>query len=267
VQDLQAKIDAVKAEGKLRPRVICPVDLFGAPADYPAIAKIAEAEGMMLFSDGAQSMGGKQNGKWVGNLAPVTGTSFFPGKSMGAYGDAGATFVQSEEMVEICQSIRWHGTDDKRAESIRVGMNGRLDTFQAAVLLEKIAIFYDELEARKNIAGIYHKRLEGVAKPQVNIDGTENGYGYFTVSVENRDTVRELMSTAGVPTAVYYQQPLHKMKAFAAYAPEGGLSNCEMAAAHVLSLPMHPYLTEDQAHFICDALEACVEQAKAGSTQ
>ena len=146
-------------------------------------------------------------------------------------------------------------------------MNGRLDTFQAAVLLEKIAIFYDELARRREIAAMYDKRLADIARSQVNIDGSKNGYGYYTVSVLHRDKVRELMGEAGVPSAVYYKQPLHQMKAFAAYAPAEGLPNCEAAAGRVLSLPMHPYLTDDQVHFICDVVEACVAQAAAGDTQ
>ncbi len=260
-KDLQTKIDQVKAEGRLTPRVICAVDLFGLPADYPSIGKIAETENITVFADGAQSFGGRQNNRWVGDLANVTGTSFFPGKALGAYGDAGAIFVQSEEMGEICESIRWHGTDSKRQESIRVGMNGRLDTFQAAVLIEKLGIFYDELEARKKVAAIYAEGFKGFAQLQGAYEGTENSYGYFTVLVENRDKVKEAMGRAGVPTAIYYQQPLHQMEAFSEYAPAQGLPNCEGLTSKVLSLPMHPYLTEDQAHFICDVLQAAVKEA------
>lgn len=258
-KDLQRKIDLVKAEGRLRPRAVCPVDLFGSPADYPAIAQIAQAEGLYLFSDGAQSMGGDQNGKKVGNLAPVTGTSFFPGKALGAYGDAGATFLNDDAMIEICESIRWHGTDEARRESVRVGMNGRMSSFQAAVLLEKHAIFWDEVEARKVIADIYNKRLSALARPQRHLENSNSGYGYYTLAVANRDAVREKMGEAGVPTAIYYMQPLHRMKAFAPYVI-GDLTNCDRAAAEVLSLPMHPYLTEDQAHFICDVFEAAISE-------
>ena len=260
-KDLQKKIEKVKAQGELTPKVICTVDLFGAPADYPAINKIAQAESLIVFADGAQAFGGKQNDTWVGNLAPVTGTSFFPGKALGAYGDAGAIFVQSDDMADICQSIRWHGTDSARAESVRVGMNGRLDTFQAAVLLEKFAIFYDELEARKEIAKIYESRLKDIATPQHHPEGTQSGYGYFTTTVENRDHVREKMGDMGVPTAIYYKTPLHQMKAFENYSVSAELPNCEWAADRVLSLPMHPYLTHDQAHFVCDALEAAIREA------
>ena len=152
-----------------------------------------------------ESFGGKQGGEWVGNLAPITGTSFFPGKALGAYGDAGATFVRDDDaLAEICESIRWHGTDAQRRESVRVGINGRMSTFQAAVLLEKLAIFWDELETRKKIAAIYNERLADIASPQVHPDGTESGYGYYTIAIDNRDAVREKAGEAGVPTAIYF---------------------------------------------------------------
>ena len=258
--DLEVRVKEAKAAG-LTPRVVCAVDLFGAPADYPALSAIASAHNMLVFADGAQSFGGKQGGKWVGSLAPVTGTSFFPGKAMGAYGDAGATFTDDDEMAALCQSIRWHGTDEKRGQSVRVGINGRMSTFQAAVLLEKNAIFWDELEARKRIAAIYDARLGGVADLQTLPAQTDSGYGYYTVQIDQRDAVRTLMGEAGVPTAVYYMVPLHKMPAFTAYAPEGGMPVSEAASARVLSLPMHPYLTDDQAHFVCDVLEAASKEA------
>ena len=143
---LQAAIDFVREEGRLRPRAIIPVDLFGSPADYHAITDIAAREELFLLADGAQSFGARQNDQWVGNLAPATAVSFFPGKALGAYGDAGAIFTQDPADIEEFQSIRWHGTDTARKDSIRVGFNGRMDSFQAAVLLEKLAIFNEELE-------------------------------------------------------------------------------------------------------------------------
>ncbi len=260
VDHLAERMAEVAREGKLNIKAIMPVDLFGTPADYPHIAKLAEKYGATIIADGAQSFGGRQDGKWVGALAPVTGTSFFPGKALGAYGDAGAILLNDEAMLEPCSSIRWHGTDAKKQNSIRVGMNGRLDTFQAAVLLEKLAIFYDELEARKKIARIYNERLSKLAAPQKMIANTESGYGYYTLATENRDAIREAMNKVGVPTAIYYMTPLHKMPAFAEYAPAQGLPGCEWAAERVLSLPMHPYLGEDQAHFICEVFEAAVKE-------
>lgn len=256
--DLDRRIAEAKSEG-LRPRVICAVDLFGVPADYSALSTIAAEHGMRLFGDGAQSFGGRQGDRWVGNIVPTTGVSFFPGKALGGYGDGGATFTNDDEMADICRSIRWHGTDAAKAQSVRVGLNGRMATFQAAVLLEKAAIFWDELEARKRIAAIYDERLAEVCDRQLIPAGTESGYGYYTVAVDHRDAVREELSGIGVPSAIYYKTPLHYMPAFAQYAPTGGLPQAERAADRVLSLPMHPYLTDEQAHFVCDAVSAVVK--------
>lgn len=258
--DLERRIGEAKANG-LNPKVVCPVDLFGLPADYGRIGAIASAHGLHLFSDGAQSFGGQQDGKWVGNLAPVTGTSFFPGKALGAYGDAGATFTNDDDMAELCQSVRWHGTDATRGPSVRVGINGRMSTFQAAVLLEKASIFWDELKDRHRIAGVYRERLSEAVKLQSVPGGTESGFGYFTIEVPDRDGVRGRMMEQGVPSAIYYKTPLHKMEAFTEFAPNGGMPNAERAAHHVLSLPMHPYLTDDQVHRVCDALMASLPGA------
>jgi dTDP-4-amino-4,6-dideoxygalactose transaminase len=259
--DLEQRLENVKREGKLRPAAVIPVDMFGAPADYAAIEKIAVRDGLFMLADGAQGFGGKLHGRWVGNLAPATARSFFPGKALGAYGDAGAILTQDTDVLESWQSIRWHGTDAARKNSVRVGFNARMDSFQAAVLLEKLAIFDDELEARQMVAAIYDRRLKDVARPQAMIPGSKSGYGYYSVLLRDRDRATAALKARNVPTAIYYQTPLHKMKAFASYAPPGGLPNTEMVCSRIISLPMHPYLTPDQAHFICD----CVEESGASA--
>lgn len=260
--DLEKRIAAVRAEGKLAPKAVIPVDLFGSPADYGAISKIAERESLFLLSDGAQSFGGQLGDRWVGDLAPATATSFFPGKALGAYGDAGAVLTRDIGDLEIWRSIRWHGTDEWRKESVRVGFNGRMDSFQAAVLLEKLEIFDDEMTARRGIAAQYNERLSRVASPQTHLIGAKSGYGYYSICVEHRDAVATKLKEAGVPTAIYYAKPLHRMAAFAAYAPAGGLSATEKVAGEILSLPMHPYLTSNQVQYICDAFEAAVASTK-----
>ena len=256
--DLERRIDEVKREGKLRPAAVIPVDLFGSPADYPAISAVARRDNLFVLADGAQGFGGQLNGEWVGNLAPATATSFFPGKALGAYGDAGAILAQDLSVIERWMSIRWHGTDAARKNSVCVGFNGRMDSFQAAVLLEKIAIFDEELEARRMIAEIYERRLSASVKPQTHLSGARSGYGYFTLRTPRRDKVAAALKAHGVPTAIYYSTPLHKMPAFERFAPKSGLKATEGVCADVLSLPMHPYLTPDQAHYICDCVEAAV---------
>ncbi len=252
--DLERRIAAIRAEGRLQPRAVIPVDLFGSPADYGAISAIAAREDLFLLSDGAQSFGGELNGREVGALAPATATSFFPGKALGAYGDAGAIFSMNSLDRERWASIRWHGTDDARKESVRVGFNGRMDTFQAAVLLEKLAIFDDERAARRRIAADYDARLSGVARPQRHVAGAQSGCGYYSLCVEHRDATVQKLKAMGVPTAIYYATPLHLMPAFANLAPVNGLPATEKVASEIFSLPMHPYLTPDQVDYICEAV-------------
>ena len=256
--ELVRRFGGVSAEGKLFPRAVSTVDLFGSPADYQAIAAIAEQDDLFLLADAAQSFGGRIGGQHVGALAPATATSFFPGKALGAYGDAGAIFSRSTLDRERWASIRWHGTDDARKESVRVGFNGRMDSFQAAVLLEKLAIFDDELAARRRIAEEYDARLSGVARPQRHIKNAQSGFGYYSICVENRDEVVATLKAHGVPTAIYYATPLHLMPAFSDYAPANGLPATEKLASEIFSLPMHPYLTPQQVEYICDVVIAAV---------
>ena len=241
--DLERRLEAVKAEGRLRPRAVVPVDLFGSPADYPTFEKIAKRENMFLLADGAQSFGGQLGNRWVGDLAPATAMSFFPGKALGAYGDAGAILTQNKDDIECWQSIRWHGTDDARKNSIRVGFNGRMDSFQAAVLLEKLAIAEEELEARHRIADYYNKDCQWLDGHNSILEDARSGYNYYSLCVPKRDRVAAYLKEKGVPTAIYYPTPLHEMPAFEEYAPEGGLKETEKVCKEILSLPMHPYLT------------------------
>ncbi|MEO0832618.1 MAG: DegT/DnrJ/EryC1/StrS family aminotransferase [Pseudomonadota bacterium] len=259
---LQRAIDAVKAQGRLHPRAVIPVDLFGLPADYDALNDIASREGLYMLADGAQSFGGQYGDNRVGNIAPNTAVSFFPGKALGAYGDAGAMFTQDKDDIEAFMSIRWHGTDAHRKDSVRVGFNGRMDSFQAAILLEKLAIFDDELAARHHIAAIYDRRLEGIVGLQKTSAKAKSGYGYYSVTTPHRDAVINQLKDWGVPTAIYYKTPLHQMPAFSAYAPrrdDPALPHTEQLSASIFSLPMHPYLSDHQVNHICNAVEAAVE--------
>ncbi len=252
--DLRDKIDAVIAEGTLRPRAVVPVDLFGLPADYATIGAIAAEHDMIMMADAAQSFGGKSGNRAVGALAPITGTSFFPAKSLGGYGDGGAIFADTKERGEMWRSLRWHGTDENRRLSVRVGINGRLDTLQAAVLLEKLAIFDDELRAKTRFAAQYDARLKDHLELPARPDGVQPSWGLYTVTVPDRAKAQEALKAEGIPSAVYYPVPCHKMEAFADLAPEGGLPHTEWLAEHVLSLPMHPYLEDGDVDRVCDAL-------------
>lgn len=256
--DLARKIDTVKAEGRLTPRAIMPVDLYGLPADYSAIQAVADAHGLRVIADGAQAFGGKDQGRWVGNIAEITATSFYPTKTLGGYGDGGAILCQDKDFAERMRSIRWHGTGDNRKESIRVGINGRCDSIQCAVVAEKLGLFEGERARRIAAAAIYNQRLEGVVGLQEALDGQENGYGLYTIRVPNRTEVRAKLSQAGIPSGIYYDMAIHQMPAFAHLAELGSLPVCEAAVEDSLSLPMHPYLSEAQVHKVCDTLIAAL---------
>jgi len=254
--DLERQIDRVKAEGDLTPRCIIPVDLYGLPADYDAIQAIADAHGLRIIADGAQAFGGKDKGRWVGNIAEITATSFYPTKTLGGYGDGGAILCQDPDFADRMRSIRWHGTGDNRKESIRVGINGRCDSIQCAVIAEKLGLFEAERDRRIAAAAVYAARLDGIIEAQGALDGQENGYGLYTVRVRNRDAVRAALGEAKIPNGIYYDMAIHQMPAFAHYAKEGSLPHCERAAEESLSLPMHPYLSEAQINRVCDVVIA-----------
>jgi dTDP-4-amino-4,6-dideoxygalactose transaminase len=252
--DLELRIAGVLAEGWLRPRAVIAVDLYGRPADYAALAKVCARHGLLLVSDAAQSFGGAQGNTQVGALAPITTTSFFPTKTLGGYGDGGAMFAMDEARAKVWDSIRWHGTDEARKDSVRVGMNGRLDSFQAAVLLAKLEVFDEEWERREEIASIYRKRLSSALDLGPSTAGLKHAWGLFTIALKERARVRAALTQNGVPTAIYYAKPLHHHAAFAPYAPSDGFPVAEHLAEEVLSLPLHPYLAPAQAHHVCDTL-------------
>ena len=253
-EDLERRILDVKRAGRLTPRLILAVDLFGIPADYEALFDIAQSHGLQVLADAAQSFGARWNGRWAGDIAPVTATSFFPAKALGCYGDGGALFFRDPELYEACEQIRWHGTDGGRKESVRVGFNGRLDSLQCAVVTEKLRIFAGELARRKQIAAIYDGRLANHVDPQGFAAGCESGYGLYTVAIDRRDEVQAQLKSDRVPTAIYYSQPLPQMVAFRPFAGDAAFPESDRLAGRVLSLPMHPYLSDEQAHYVADRL-------------
>ena len=259
-EDLERKIQRVKGTRNLRARAVIPVDLYGLAADYKAIQDVADAHGLRIVADAAQAFGGRQDGQWIGTLAEITATSFYPTKTLGGYGDGGAILVRDKEMGDLLRSIRWHGTGDNRKESIRVGINGRCDSIQCAVVAEKLGIFEGERQRRMNAAQVYDQRLAGKVEGQVAGQSDEHAHGLYTVRVPDRDAVRARLQEAGVPTAIYYDTPIHQMPAFEQFAPARGLPECEKASREVLSLPMHPYLSEDQVHRVCDALLGALQR-------
>lgn len=262
---LEVQIARVKAEGKLTPKVVIAVDLFGQPADYPAIRAICDREGLKLISDTAQGYGCTLNGRHPSDWADIATTSFFPAKPLGCYGDGGAIVTNDSALAELIESLRVYGkvtpTDaaqrnfhhDPKYLSLRVGMNSRLDTIQAAILLEKLKIFADEIEKREAVARRYSAALKGNVRrvPHV-IEGGQSVWAQYVIEHENRDGLQAHLTAQGIPSMVYYPVPIHQQDFAGRFAPaEGTLPVTETASRHVLALPMHPYLEpEDQDRVI-----------------
>jgi dTDP-4-amino-4,6-dideoxygalactose transaminase len=225
--------------------MVMAVDLFGLPADYQAIAPIAEREDMIVLADAAQSFGASCPAGRVGTLAPVTATSFFPAKPLGCYGDGGAVFTDDDELADIIRSLRVHGQGSDRYDNVRLGITGRLDTIQAAVLIEKLAIFPEEIAARERIARRYHAGLGNVATVPRIPEGSTSVWAQYTIRVpaEVRDGLVSALKQQGIPTALYYPKPVHRQEAYRHFpSPDGGLPVSERLCGEVLSLPMHAYL-------------------------
>ncbi|MBF8731405.1 DegT/DnrJ/EryC1/StrS family aminotransferase [Pseudomonas guariconensis] len=256
VDPLTYNLDPAKLEAAITPRTkaIIPVSLYGQCADYDAINAIAARHGIPVIEDAAQSFGASYNGKRSCNLTTVACTSFFPSKPLGCYGDGGAIFTNDDELAKVLRQIARHG-QDRRYHHIRVGVNSRLDTLQAAILLPKLEIFEAELQQRQQVAERYAQLLEqhGIAAPFI-AEGNTSAWAQYTVQVEARDSVQEQLKQAGVPTAVHYPIPLNKQPAVK--DEQASLPVGDAIARKVMSLPMHPYLTETDQQAICAALAA-----------
>jgi dTDP-4-amino-4,6-dideoxygalactose transaminase len=260
-ESLEAGIATARRQG-LEPVGVIPVDLFGQPADYDAVLDIAAAHRLWVLADAAQSFGAAYKGRKVGTLGDIATTSFFPAKPLGCYGDGGAVFTDSDEAIEVLKSLRVHGQGSDKYDNVRIGMNARLDTIQAAVLRQKLTIFADEIAARNRIADRYGELLSDVvAVPRLS-DGCASVWAQYTVRLPprcDRDRVAEQLKAAQIPTAVYYAKPLHRQTAYRHYPVAGnGLPISDRLAGEVLSLPMHPYLDAATQDRIADALRAAL---------
>jgi dTDP-4-amino-4,6-dideoxygalactose transaminase len=259
---LEAAIAMVRRDGKLRPKVVMPVDLFGQPADYRALEPIAVAAGLKLFCDTAQGFGGLLDGKRAGAIGDAAATSFFPAKPLGCYGDGGAIFTHDDDLKTLLLSLRMHGQGSDRYEHVHIGMNSRLDTIQAAILIEKLKIFDDEIEKRNAVAARYNAAFaasDRIVAPMV-IAGATSTWAQYTLKVQNRTQFQADLKDAGVPTAVYYPIPLSRQVAYAGY-PGVPTPVSEALCGQVVSLPMHPYMDETTQDRIIAAVLAAVYRA------
>ena len=254
VESLKAAVE--QAEGSsLTPKAVIAVDLFGQPADYPAINGLATEHDLFIIGDAAQSFGAYLGNQRSGTFAVATATSFFPAKPLGCFGDGGAVLTDDDDLAEICKSIRAHGKGGHKYSIVRVGLNSRLDTLQAAVLLEKLAIFDEEIDARQKVAARYSSALADLVEVPVVAARATSVWAQYTIKVDNRDEVATALRAEGIPTAVYYPNSLNRQEAYTEFpVSPGGVPVCEELSSRVLSLPMHPYLDQPSQDRVIDAL-------------
>ncbi len=254
--DLERRIASVEAEGVLRPRAIVGVDLFGQPAPWPALRDIAARKNMYLLDDCAQSFGASLAGRRLGREAD-TAVSFFPSKPLGAYGDGGALLTESAERAALYRSLRTHGEGTTRYEVLRTGMNGRLDTLQAAVLLAKLDVFDGELATRERIASLYDEGLAGHVTTPRRVADSASAWAIYAILLPDgalRDRVQAELRAEGVPTAIYYPRPLHHQPAYAPHHRGSALPVAEDISTRILALPIHPDLTDEQVQRVIEAV-------------
>src|ERR1700761_1077613 len=258
---LERRIEQVRAAGVVKPRAIIGVDLFGQPADWPALIAIAKANGLFLLDDLAQSFGASLQGRMLGSQADATATSFFPSKPLGAYGDGGALFTESDERADLYRSLRTHGEGKTRYEVLRTGMNGRLDSMQAAVLLAKLSVFPEQLPAPRRLAQVYDGRLGNAVATPRRVANSTSAWAIYAILLRDaaaRDRVQAALRDDGVPTAIYYPRPLHRQPAYAAHHDGAAMPVSEDLATRILALPIHPDLTDQDVDRICEAVLATV---------
>lgn len=256
---LEREIERTAAQGSLKPKAVVAVDLFGQPANYPELRKICDRHGLMLIEDGAQGFGGRIDDKVACSFGDVSTTSFFPAKPLGCYGDGGAIFTDNDEIAGLILSLRVHGkSPEDKYNNLRLGMNSRLDTIQAAVLDIKLTAFEDyELEAVNRAAQMYDQRLSGKMRTPVVPHGFYSSWAQYTLRLEGReqrDALQSALKAKGIPTMVYYPRGMHQQGAFSHLPYNGQCPVSEELCSCVLSLPMHPYLTEEDADFVCEAV-------------
>ena len=258
---LATRVAEVRAAGKLRPRAVVGVDLFGQPADWPALRAVAQADDLFTLDDCAQSFGATLAGRKLGREADATAVSFFPSKPLGGYGDGGALLTDSAERAALYRSLRTHGEGTTRYEVLRTGMNGRLDTLQAAVLLAKLDVFDAELAERERVARIYDRRLGNLLTIPARVPDSASAWAVYAVLLPDgarRDRLQASLREAGVPSAIYYPRALHHQPAYAGSHDGSALPVSEDLATRIMALPIHPDLSDVDAEQVCDAVAAAL---------
>ena len=261
---LEEAIKKTITEGKLTPRVITTVDLFGLPANYPAIRKIADKYNLLILEDGAQGFGGSIDGKMACSFGDISITSFFPAKPLGCYGDGGALFTDNEEWANNINSLRVHGKGSFKYDNVQIGVNSRLDTIQAAILIPKFNAFKEyELEDINKAASLYTEKLRDIVKTPITPEGYISSWAQYTLildSKEQRDALQAHLKEQGIPSMVYYPKALHDQSAYKHLGYKKGSSPvAEMLAECVLSLPIHPYIDEEDFELVCNQIKRFIK--------
>lgn len=265
VSDLEKKILSVKTEGVLTLKAVITVDLFGLPADYCAVRAVTDRYGMYIIEDGAQGFGGNKDGRMACSMGDICTTSFFPAKPLGCYGDGGACFTDNDEWAKLMESYKVHGKGVMKYDNVRIGMNSRLDTLQAGILLVKFKAFREyELDDINKVARRYDELLRDVVKyvPVVE-DGYYSSWAQYTIQLESkqqRDKVQSRLKDLGIPTMVYYPKPMHEQTAYVGVNSYGECPNAEKLSQTVLSLPIHPYMTEEEVGEVASALAGALKE-------
>ena len=266
-EKLEEAIQRVKKDGKYEAKAVVAVDLFGQPADYDAIKPICEKYGLLLLEDGAQGFGGKIDEKRACSFGDVATTSFFPAKPLGCYGDGGALFTNNDELAELMRSIRVHGKGSMKYDNVRIGLNSRLDTLQAAILSIKLKAFKTyEVEAVNEIAMEYSKLLSNIVRTPLIPEGFYSSWAQYTIKLSNketRDALQNMLRSYNIPTMVYYPKPMHKQTAFRLNSDYSfDCSITEKLCDTVLSLPMHPYLKGDDIELVASKIKEYFDQER-----
>ncbi len=262
--DLENKIETTVQKGVLIPKVIIAVDLFGLPADYAAVRRIADNYGLLVLEDGAQGFGGCANGKRSCSFGDISTTSFFPAKPLGCYGDGGACFTDNDEWAELMDSYRMHGKGSSKYENVRIGMNSRLDTIQASILKVKLKAFDEELAAVNQAAAHYNARLADIVATPVVPAGFLSSRAQYTIRLNSkteRDALQSELRSQGIPSMIYYPIPMHRQGAYRSL--DTVVSQCPVASKlcdTVLSLPIHPYITSEEIERVCDAIKGFMQE-------
>jgi dTDP-4-amino-4,6-dideoxygalactose transaminase len=261
---LEVAIEKTIKEGKLLPKVIITVDLFGLPANYPEIRKVADKYNLLILEDGAQGFGGSINGKMACSFGDISTTSFFPAKPLGCYGDGGAVFTDNDEWAEIINSLKVHGKGSFKYDNVRIGMNSRLDTLQAAILKVKFDAFKNyEVEDVNKAAKLYTENLKEIVKTPIIPEGYYSSWAQYTITLKNReqrDGLQSYLKEQGIPSMVYYPKPMHGQTAYKNLGyDKGSLPVTENLCETVLSLPLHPYIKEDEIDKVVNAIKDFVK--------